>query len=331
MLVSDWQTLYTFSLETTGIKNIPVTRHSFKRIGGILQISQSELLLSDQDLNCIYILTRHRLYSEIHSVIGKCEEQGGYIDGSYGEARFYMPDKFAKLLVEKDSYYVAERKHVRKLSNGKEEVSTIFSCEGLHRHGCYVVTALSVTKKHLYIAAADQIYQYSFTTRLTMLLSGGLRFGHADGHCLLATSYGFVSSMLHLDGYTMLVADFLNQNLRVIDTLSSHSSTICLPTMSSTPQTEHFYGSRTLCHIKDPISLFYSQNLKAVVVLSRSAQPILLPVDGGKQGRFYAANEYPTIARTMSITSGILRILRQIILTEDASVCFDEKQANFRV
>ena len=164
-----------------------------------------------------------------------------------------------------------------------------------------------------------------------MLLSGGLRFGHADGHCLLANSYGLVSSMLHLDGYTMLLADFLNQNLRVIDTLSSQSSTICLPTMSRKPQTEHFYGSRTLCHIKDPISLFYSQNLKAVVVLSRSAQPILLPVDGGKQRHIYAANEYPNIARAMIITSETLRILRQIILTEDASVCFDEKQANFRV
>ena len=164
LIVSDSQKLYTFSLETIGYKNIPVKGHSFKRIGGMLQISQSELLLSGKDLNCIYILTPHRLYSEIQSVIGKCEEKGGYIDGSYGEARFDAPSKFAKSLVEKDTYYVAEFKRVRKLSKGKEEVSTIFSCKGLRRHGCFVVTALSVTKKHLYIATVSQIYQYSFTT-----------------------------------------------------------------------------------------------------------------------------------------------------------------------
>ena len=129
-------------------------------------------------------------------------------------------------------------------------------------------TALSVTKKHLHIAAVSQIYQYSFTTRLVTLLSGGLRMGHDDGPCLLATSYSFISSMLHLDDHTMLVVDFLNQNLRVIDTHSSHSSTICLPTMFRKPETGHFYGSHTLCHIKDAFSLFYSQNLKSVIVLS---------------------------------------------------------------
>ena len=65
--------------------------------------------------------------------------------------------------------------------------------------------------------------------------------------------------------------------------------------------------------------------------LSESAQPVILPVDGGKQGRIYVANEYPTNARAMSISSGNLRILRQIILTDDPSVCFDEKQGNLRV
>ena len=65
---------------------------------------------------------------------------------------------------------------------------------------------------------------------------------------------------------------------------------------------------------------------------SRSVNDIQLIIIFHGQGCFYVANEYPTYARNMLLDNRKLKISGQIFLNrEDKSVCFDEKQANFRV
>ena len=281
LLIAERNKLYGQSLETAKYYEFPVINSTFGQIRALLQISQSEVMLSHQQLNCICILKRHSEYAEIQSVIGNCGEKGSYADGPYADARFDGPHKIAESQ-NKDSYFVAEKKHVRRLSMEEQEVSTIFPQEDVDLK-VHDISALAVTDKYLYIASANVVFQQSLSSGSSTVLTGTIwGFGHDDGPCLLASTYYFISSMLVLDEHTLLLSDFGNQNLRIINTLTSTSSTVCLPSKQNNIIEGHFFGSKSLCHIEDSFTLFYSNNLKAVVVFS-SQSPILLPVHRGKQ------------------------------------------------
>ena len=106
-----------------------------------MQVSQTEVMLTDMRLNCICVLNRNREYAVLQSTIGRCGEKSDFVDGPYTEARFDKPKKIAGS-PNKESIYITENKRVRKLSTKKQEVSTII----FPQNAVGLITALSVTE-----------------------------------------------------------------------------------------------------------------------------------------------------------------------------------------
>lgn len=251
--------------------NQPMLTH----ILGFLQTSASEILVVDFLRNCIALVIRQKGDFEVPTLAGKCGEPNGYIDGHALDARFANPTNI-KESPTRNVFYVIERaRRLRQFNIVEQKVTTLFK----YHHQVFDVT-LSDSKEILYVATRCGVLAYEINTEtLQQLMNLEVICGFNDDGIHSGARFSAPFSMVLLNAFTVLVADYVMNNMRVIDLCSNRTSTICIPTKDNS--TFLVSAEPSSCSLTQPHTLIFSSALKAVIIVSMRNSAIL-PIKNGK-------------------------------------------------
>ena len=248
----------------------------FGHITGFHQASENEILVVDYKNNCIQMIIRQKGEFKTPVIAGKCEEQGGYIDGKALDSRFERPHRIIASPTV-GSFYITEERRIRILNTLQKTVSTLL------KHEFVIQDAkLSPSKEHLFFINVCQLYRHTIATNTTVLFTGNKAYcGRGDSYILHEATFLGLNSLLFLNEYTIMMSDYRQGHLRIINLCSNTVSTFCLPSHLDEAKSVFISGPKSVCSLSKPGTLMYSMYLKAVLIMSGEHQPLMLPLQIG--------------------------------------------------
>ena len=223
----------------------------FRYIFGFHQVSATRVFLVDTYNHCMRMLDRTSNASYV-SYAGRCCS-ASYADGTSG-ARFHNPrsaiaDEKAsgRLLVTDRQHHAIRHVYTTPSSGNYHYVTTFFRSSSMSYP--WGITQES-TSGDLFITSEGNhnIYRLSYTSKILILISGASSAGYINGFPC-QTRFNNPYDLLFLGPHTLLIADFSNHRLRLLDLISLMTSSLCSGTYSTTD------GNLTACTTKHPNSV----------------------------------------------------------------------------
>ena len=246
-------------------------------INGFHQISENEILVADYKKNCVRMVVRHKGDFQTPVIAGKCEENGGYVDGKALDARFNYPHNIIASPTI-GSFYIIEHTQIRILNTINGIVSTL-----LHHPANVIWDAkLSPSKEFLYYVTSCHLYKHAISAGQTELFAGKEGYcGRGDSLGLHQATFLGLSSLLFLNNYTILISDSTQGNLRIVNICSNTVSTFCIPSQIDEKKSMFIAGPKTVCSLPKPQTIMYSSYLNAALIMSLVHSPLMLSLNTG--------------------------------------------------
>ena len=193
----------------------------FTYIYGFAQISEKLVVVADSNNNCLRLIDRSTNKTSVFS--GLCESRG-YKDGSPGQFDypfFVVIDKR-----DKNQLFITDYRNsaVRTVNANSRVVGTFVWSDSLK----YI---RGITQEEesgdLYVTALNALYRITYTQRTVTLISGspGWNSGYGDS-TLLNSLFDYPRELLFITFNTLLIADWDNNKLRLLDMKSDKVTTL---------------------------------------------------------------------------------------------------------
>ena len=221
----------------------------FQELHGFRQISPSEVVVADYNQHCLKLIDRITL--QVSRYAGYCGSSG-YVTGTSG-ARFSHPHtiisdiKRPGMLLVTDSNNDAVR-HVNTLSSSAPHTVSDF-----FQQTSYLDWPKGITQHHvsgdLYITNDDnEVWKVTYSSKSISKLAGASSSSFRD--CDFSTSYFYNPyEIIFIGDNKLMLADYSNNRLRVLNLKTSHTSSVCTGSRS------HIDGDMETCTLYNPRSL----------------------------------------------------------------------------
>lgn len=217
----------------------------FYHISGFYQINSSRAIVIDRYNYCLRLV--ERLNRQTETWAGNCTEPG-YRDGF--EALFYWPDSMIADNQDKNKLLISDpgNNALRHIDLTTRVSYTFFNYTQLIK--LYGI-AQDTNSGHLYLTSDRAIYQLSYDD-MTLTLLAGSQYGFKDGDFSSAKFKDPEAMLLLENNEKILVADFSNDRLRILDTGNNLTTTLCTEFKG---YVGYVYVETEICLLNNPFSL----------------------------------------------------------------------------
>ena len=193
----------------------------FNDISGFSQLSEERVIVTDSGNRCLRQIDRTTHSTSVFS--GQCESYG-YQDGRPGQFNFpqsALIDKKNKNQLLITDYFNAA---VRTVDVMSQAAGTLVKSDSLQN-----IRYIAQEQKSgdLYVTAYHAVYRITYIQITVSLISGspGANSGYRDGK-LLNCLFNYPHGLIFIAAHTLLVADYGNHRLRLLDTILDKSTTL---------------------------------------------------------------------------------------------------------
>lgn len=266
LLLSDYETLFTFDLNTKatsriagstgGYKESSSLPAKFKAISGFHQIDKFKVIVVDKLNHCVRMI--NRLHRSTSRIAGRCEDFG-YDNGDVRTARFHVPcniiaGEFA------NEYLISDQRNnaIRLIQLETKKVSTL-----VHHHvnlSRPIDLVMDQEKVHLYITTMLSGVVRAHIKSKTLELLTSTDQGHRDGPLITAV-FNMPWKIRSLVPSVYIVTDINNNRLRIIDVQNEVVTSICSGKVSSRKE-----DNITTCGPDHPYSVVLRNGMSSVIV-----------------------------------------------------------------
>ena len=259
LLFADWNALKT----TDGVTSTTIAGQSttcyhhfaagllarFQSLSGFRQISPSEVVVADHNQHCLKLIDRTTLQVSLYA--GYCGSSG-YVTGT-SAARFDNPLSIISDIKRPGMQLVTDYgndavRHVNTLSS-----SAPHSVSNFVQSTSYLNYPYGITQHHvsgdLYITNDHhEVWKVTYSSNLISKFAGASSASFRD--CDFSNSlFNHPRDIIFIAGNKLLLADALNDRLRVLNQQTSHTSSVC------TGSAGHIDGDMDTCTLDYPFSL----------------------------------------------------------------------------
>lgn len=255
---------------------------SVARIGGFLQFSSDYMLLSDEIMHCIKYF--NRTSKAVGLIAGTCDGmQRKYADGAKLDARFTEPTQIIADRRDPLNVIIADTSNnaIRQLDTRNGSVTTIIKSDKLKftTTMCWppyssAFLIVSTMTELLRVFTASKHIETLYSVR-----QGSFRDGRfQDGNVIGLKGLAFVHE------HILIASDFLNNQLKVIDTINQQESYICCGYQKEHLKYDRMEGPVNMCNIIKPYGLavvdhnLYIGNLQGIEKLPGKLMKFLCSV-----------------------------------------------------
>ena len=202
----------------------------FYRITGFAQITEKLVVVADVNNHCMRRIDRATNKTSVFS--GKCKSQG-YQDGRPGQ--FFYPWSVVMDKRDKNQLLITDsrNKAVRTVDVESQAVGKFSQSASLNN-----IMGITQEEKSgdLYVTAYHAIYKITYIQKTLSLISGspGSKSGHEDG-TLLSSLFNFPEELIFITPKNLLVADYDNNKLRLLDMKADKVTTLHVTNSLSLP------------------------------------------------------------------------------------------------
>ena len=203
----------------------------FNRMGGFTQISEKLVVLADSGDLCMILIDRTSHTTSAFS--GKCHARG-YQDGRPGQ--FNLPESVVIDKRDKNQLLIVDRGNA-----AVRTVNVVSLAAGTFVKSDSLDTMRGITQDEksgdFYITALDSVYRITYTQKTVSLISGSPgrnSHGYRDS-TLLDSQFRYPAGLIFITPRTLLVADFWNYKLRLVDMKSDKVTTLNVTNSLSGP------------------------------------------------------------------------------------------------
>ena len=223
LMTSDGTTTHLIAGSSTqeGYREGEGAEARFGTITGFAQISEKLVVVADRSNDCMRLIDRTTNKTSVFS--GQCESRG-YDDGSPGQFNypyFVVIDK-----LNKNQLFIADSANnaVRTVVADSRVVGTFVWSDSLKHIRCITQEEES---GDLYVTALNALYRITYTQITVTLISGspGWNSGYGDS-TLLNSLFDYPRELLFITFNTLLIADWDNNKLRLLDMKSDKVTTL---------------------------------------------------------------------------------------------------------
>ena len=202
----------------------------FRYITGFTQISEKLVVVADSSNHCMRLIDRTTRTTSVLS--GQCESRG-YMDGRPG--LFASPWSVLVDQRDKDQLFITDYSNsdVRTVDVESQVVDTLVK-NGSLKH----IIGITQEEKSgdLFVTATHAVYRIMYIQKTLSLISGspGSKSGHEDG-TLLSSLFNFPEELIFITPKNLLVADYDNNKLRLLDMKADKVTTLHVTNSLSLP------------------------------------------------------------------------------------------------
>ena len=194
----------------------------FYRITGFAQITEKLVVVADVNNHCMRRIDRATNNTSVFS--GQCKSQG-YQDGRPGQ--FFYPWSVVMDKRDKNQLLITDsrNKAVRTVDVESQAVGKFSQSASLNN-----IMGITQEEKSgdLYVTAYHAIYKITYIQKTLSLISGSPgrnSHGYRDS-TLLDSQFRYPAGLIFITPHTLLVADFWNYKLRLVDMKSDKVTTL---------------------------------------------------------------------------------------------------------
>lgn len=203
----------------------------FNKIGGFHQINSSHIIVLDTGNHQVRMLNRFTNMTTY--LAGKCEgwSRAGFEDGVGCDAHFRFPESTITDVRSADKLLITDKHNnaVRHFRVNTGEVSTFFNTTKASRFYPQSITQDSQTG-HIYMSSIfSTVHRLGYDDKILTTIAGDAYSVYEDRvGSLLETRFCIPLGVLLVENNTKLVvADFFNDKLKVLDLMANTSYDIC--------------------------------------------------------------------------------------------------------
>ena len=215
--------LYTATDGSLFSDNVADFIENVTTLAGFLQLNSTQILFADFNDSCLWV--KDTLLLADIDYAGKCGSSG-YVDGSFGEARFYHPSKILRDPLNSNRLFVSDSGNnaIRIVDLEKLVVSTLYKSDENLRQPVGMIWDNSTNT--LIVSGNYYLKRLSIRSLDLTTLSGSTK-GDLDG-TLEEAKYGLLDGeIITLTSNVYLLADRHNNKVRMIDVVNNKVATIC--------------------------------------------------------------------------------------------------------
>ena len=188
----------------------------FSYIKGLEQISEKLVVVADSANHCMRLIDRTSNTSSLFS--GQCKSRG-YQDGR--PSRFRYPWSVVTDQRDKNQLLITDFDAVRTVDVMSRAVGTFVTSDSLRY-------SRGITQEEksgdLYVTADNALYRIAYTQRTVSMISGSTG-GYQDS-TLRKSLFNYLEALIFITPETLLVADYDNNKLRLLDMKSDKVTTL---------------------------------------------------------------------------------------------------------
>ena len=244
------------------------TNARYDGVSGFVQLNAEEVVVADSGNYCLRLLKRSN--GQTSTFAGSCTNQGN-VDGSFTSARF---ERIRDIVYHtgRNSLFIidADNRAIRELDIATQTVSTLIQLRPTSFFGQPARLTLDPSEGNIYFSGSSMLAKVNIATKaLTFLTPITSETGFKDG-ALPTAKINNPSELIFLNEDTILIADALNQRLRVIDLKTSSISSICKAPPPNPPDGVVFPdsvdGNIRTCGLRFPQSLLYRPETNQILL-----------------------------------------------------------------